>query len=314
MFEFVFLGTSASAPSVHRGLSAHIIKHNEHRFLVDCGEGTQRQILKSGLGFKRLNHILITHGHLDHILGLAGLFSTFTRWETLESVEILAGKWTLERIDALLYGVRVIGKGGDSSLNVDLRAIKPGVIFQAEDFNIRAFTVSHRGPDCFGFVFEERAHRPFLPEKAEALGVPPGPLRRDLVNGQAVTLENGATVRPEDVLGEPVPGAKLVHVGDTGNIRDILEHARDADALVIEATYTEEERDMAREFAHLTARQAAELARDAGVHKLLLTHISRRYRENDVLAEAQAIFPNTAVARDFDAYQIKRRDVAKVEN
>ncbi len=314
MFEFVFLGTSASAPSVHRGLSAHIVKHNEHRFLVDCGEGTQRQILKSGLGFKRLNHILITHGHLDHILGLAGLFSTFTRWETLESVEILAGKWTLERIDALLYGVRVIGKGGDNSLSVDLRAIKPGVIFQAEDFHIRAFTVSHRGPDCFGFVFEERAHRPFLPEKAEALGVPPGPLRRDLVNGQPVTLENGTVVRPEDVLGDSLPGAKLVHVGDTGNTRDILDHARGADALVIEATYTEEERDMAREFAHLTARQAAELARDAGVHKLLLTHISRRYRESDVLAEAQAIFPNTAVARDFDAYQIKRREVTKIEN
>ena len=147
LFEIVFLGTSASAPSIHRGLTAQIIKHNEYRFLVDCGEGTQRQILKSGLGFKRLNHILITHGHLDHILGLAGLFSTFTRWETLEEVEILAGKWALERIDALLYGVRVIPKGNENLLKLNLREIKPGVIVEAEDFSVRAFPVSHRGPD-----------------------------------------------------------------------------------------------------------------------------------------------------------------------
>jgi ribonuclease Z len=173
--------------------------------------------------------------------------------------------------------------------------------------------VQHRGPDCYGFVFEERAHRPFLPEKAEALGVPPGPLRGELVNGQAVILENGKKVKPDQVLGESVPGVKLVHVGDTGNTADILEAARGADALVIEATYLEEEREMAKEFAHLTARQAAELAREAGVSKLLLTHVSRRYRESDVLAEAQAIFPDVAVARDFDVYQIKHGEVSKVE-
>lgn len=312
MFEITFLGTSASAPSVHRGLSAHIIKHNEFRFLVDCGEGTQRQILKSGLGFKRLNHILITHGHLDHILGLAGLFSTFTRWETLEDIEILAGTWTLERIEALLYGVRVIPKGKQNPVNVSLRAVAPGVIFEADNFHIRTFAVSHRGPDCLGFVFEEYARRPFLPEKAEALGVPNGPLRRDLVQGKAITLPDGRVVQPHEVLAEEVKGAKLVHIGDTGRTDDILEHCRDADALVIEATYLESERDMARDFAHLTARQAAELARDAGVGKLLLTHISRRYRESDVLAEAREIFPNVAVARDFDTFQVRRGEVVKV--
>jgi ribonuclease Z len=314
MFEFVFLGTSASAPSVHRGLSAHMVKHNEYRFLVDCGEGTQRQILKAGLGFKRLNNILVTHGHLDHILGLAGLFSTLTRWETLEDVNILAGRWTLERIDALLYGVRVINKGKGNPVQVNLRAIDPGLIFEAEDFEIRAFSVLHRGPDCFGFVFEEKAHRPFLVEKAEALGVPPGPMRRDLVNGDPVTLENGTIIQPEQVLGDPLPGAKLVHVGDTGSTAEVLAAARGADALVIEATYLEEEREMAKEFAHLTARQAAELAAEAGVGQLLLTHVSRRYREGDVLAEAAAVFPRVAVARDFDGYQIKRGEVTKIKN
>jgi ribonuclease Z len=290
-----------------------MVKHNEHRFLVDCGEGTQRQILKSGLGFKRLNHILITHGHLDHILGLAGLFSTFTRWETLEEVEILAGSWALERIEALLYGVRVIPQGKTGQLNVNLRILEPGPIIEGEDFTISAFPVSHRGPDCFGFLFEERSRRPFLPVKAEALGVPLGPLRRDLVAGKTIELEDGSTVEPDQVLGPEQRGARLIHVGDTGRTADILETASDSDCLVIEATYLEEERDMASQFAHLTARMAAELAAEAGVGQLILTHISRRYRERDILAEAQAIFANTVVARDFDVFQVKRGETLKVE-
>ena len=109
MFDIIFLGTSASAPSIHRGLSAQVVKHDEHRFLIDCGEGTQRQILKSGIGFKRLNRILITHGHLDHILGLAGLLSTFSRWETIDELEIYAGRWALERIRDLVFGVVLRG-------------------------------------------------------------------------------------------------------------------------------------------------------------------------------------------------------------
>ncbi len=314
MFELVFLGTSASAPSLRRGLSAQLVKHNEHRFLIDCGEGTQRQILKSGIGFKRLNHILITHGHLDHILGLAGLFSTFSRWETLEQVEILAGAWALERIEALLYGVRVVPHGQRTNLDLKLTELQPGVIFEDEDFSISAFPVTHRGPDCYGFRFEEKARRPFLAEKADALGVPQGPERRELVRGKPITLADGRTVQPEQVLGDEEAGTKLVHVGDTGATDDILEVARGADLLVIEATYLEEEREMAGEFAHLTARQAAELARDAGVGQLILTHISRRYRERDVVAEAQAVFPNSRVARDFDVFQIKRGETIKLED
>jgi ribonuclease Z len=312
LFEIIFLGTSASAPSVYRGLSASVIKHNEHRFLIDCGEGTQRQILKSGIGFKRLNRILITHGHLDHILGLAGLFSTFSRWETIDEVEILGGRYALERIRNLLYGVQIIHPT-QSQIKVTLREIEPGIIFKDEDFSVTAFSVDHRGPDCFGFCFEVQARHPFLADKAEALGIPHGPIRRELVQGKTVKLEDGRVVKPDDVLGPEEPGTKFVHVGDTGSIEKLFDVCQDADTLVIEATYLEAEAEMASEFAHLTATQAATLARDAGVKHLILTHISRRYREKDVWQEAQDIFPNTTVARDFDVFQVKRGECVKVE-
>jgi len=306
LFEIIFLGTSASAPSARRGLSAQIVKHDEYRFLVDCGEGTQRQILQSGAGFKNLTRILLTHGHLDHILGLAGLLSTFMRWEAVQQMEIFGGRATLERVRALLYDV--VLRGVQPPMPLFLREIKPGPFFEAEDFTISAFPVTHRGPDCLGYVFETKSRRPFLAEKADALGVPFGPERRDLVAGKTVTLAlaGGRTVSPDQVLGPLQRGAKLVVVGDTGRTDDLLSVCQDADALVIESTYTSAEAEMARQFSHLTARAGAELAAKAGVKQLILTHISRRYREKDVLADAVEVFPNTVVARDFDSYQIKR--------
>ena len=311
MFEIVFLGTSASAPSVHRGLSAQVVLHDEYRFLVDCGEGTQRQILRSGLGFKRLNRILITHGHLDHILGLAGLLSTFSRWETIDQMEIYAGKSALERIHDLLYGV--VLRGARPPMEIRLVEIKPGDFFHGGDFTVSAFPVIHRGPDCFGFLFEEKPRRPFLDEQAEALAVPPGPWRRDLVGGQPALLPDGRTILPDQVLGPERPGTRFVVVGDTGRTENLVEFCREADALVIESTYLEDESEMARDFAHLTARQAAQLAVRAGVKNLILTHLSRRYRERDILAEAEAFFPGARVARDFDAYQVRRGVCVKIQ-
>jgi ribonuclease Z len=312
LFEIIFLGTSASAPSIHRGLSAQVVKHDEHRFLIDCGEGTQRQILRSGLGFKRLNRVLLTHGHLDHILGLAGLLSTFMRWEAIDEIEIYGGRSALDRVHDLLFSV--VFRGIRPPIELKLLEIKPGLIFDADDFSITAFPVSHRGPDCYGYLFEEKARRPFLPEKAEALEIPPGPWRRDMVAGKTVTLPDGRQISPDQVLGLERPGTKFVHIGDTGRTNNILEHVSGADTLVIESTYLEEEVEMAAKFGHLTAFQAAQLAHQTGVKHLILTHLSRRYRERDILAEARAIFPNTFVARDFDTYQIRRGECEKVES
>jgi ribonuclease Z len=306
LFEIVFLGTSASAPSVQRGLSSLFVQHEEFRFLVDCGEGTQRQILKSGVGFKRLNQILLTHGHLDHILGLGGLISTFLRWEVMEEIEIYGTQHTLERVYDLIFGVVLRGFRGKPP--VILHAIEPGVFFEAENFTISAFPVEHRGSKSLGYRFEERSRRPFLPEKAEVLNVPPGPWRRDLVNGKTVTLPDGRTIDPDQVLGEPRKGTSLVVVGDTGRPEKVIQYAKDADALVIESTYIQAEEDLAKRFDHLTAVQAAGVAKEAGVGKLFLTHLSRRYRERDVLEEAQNIFQPVYVARDFDHYKILRED------
>lgn len=312
MFEITFLGTSASAPSIHRGLSAQVVKHEEYRFLIDCGEGTQRQILKSGLGFKRLNRVLITHGHLDHILGLGGLLSTFMRWEAIDRIEIFGGRSALDRVRDLLLGV--VLRGIDPPVDLVFQEIRSGVIYDADDFTVTAFPVTHRGPDCYGYIFEEKPRRPFLPEKAEALEIPPGPWRRDLVAGKRVTLPDGRVIKPDQVLGPERIGTKLVHVGDVSRIENLTRHARGADALVIEATYREEDADMAKRFGHLTARQAATLALEAEVKHLILTHISRRYRERDVLDEAAAIFADTQVARDFDTYQVKRGECTKIDD
>jgi ribonuclease Z len=304
LFEILFLGTSASAPSAQRGLSAQIVSHNEYRFLIDCGEGTQRQILQSGIGFKRLTRILLTHGHLDHILGLGGLLSTFLRWEAIEELEIYGGRATLDRVHDLLYGV--VLRGNQPPMPLRMNAIKPGVIFDADDFTVTAFPVTHRGPDCLGYTFEGKPRRPFLSQKADELGVPFGPERSRLVAGEVISLPDGRRVTPDDVLGPLERGAKLVVVGDAGRTDSLVEVCREADTLVIESTYLDEAADMAKEFSHLTARMGAELAVKAGVKRLILTHLSRRYRGKDVLAEAQAIFPNVSVARDFDTFQVKR--------
>ena len=306
MFEITFLGTSASAPSPKRNLPSYLVQHDEYRFLVDCGEGTQRQILQSGVGFKRLNRILITHGHLDHILGLAGLLSTFMRWESIDGLEIYGGSSALDRISDLLNGV--VLRGSTAPMPISLIPIKKGVFFEGSDFTVSAFPVQHRGPDCLGYLFEEKSRRPFLPEKALELGLTPGPLFGKLATGNSVTLEDGRTITPEMVMGEVRRGTRLAALGDLGETESLVNLLQGVDGLVIESTYLEEEADMARQYAHLTAKQAAEFAKKIKAGKMMITHLSRRYRDKDVAAEARSVFPEAVVARDFDTFTIKREE------
>ena len=231
--QITFLGTSSGVPTRSRNVSSLALRLPQRAefWLFDCGEGTQRQILQSGIGFKQLNSILLTHGHLDHILGLGGLMSTFMRWESIEELEIFGGRGALERVKTLINDV--VLRGANPPMKLHYREIGPGVLFETDDFTVTAFPVTHRGPDCLGYLFEEKARRPFLAEKATELGVPFGPERRRLVEGASVTLADGRIVTSEDVLGDFQRGTKLMVVGDTGRTDDLLEPARGADALVI---------------------------------------------------------------------------------
>ena len=313
MFEVVFLGTSASTPSAYRGLTAHIIMYRQYRFLLDCGEGTQRQILLSGLGFKGLNRILLTHSHLDHILGLGGLLSTLGRWEALQDIEIYGGQAALDRVGDLIY--RVVWRGHRPPVKIRLIPLQPQMVLLEDDrFKLSTFPVSHRGPDSYGFLFEEKSRRPFLAESAEALGVPFGPERGRLVSGESITLADGRIITPDEVLGAEIPGTRYVHVGDVGRTDNLVEICRDASALTIESTYVEEEAVMAQNFGHLTAAQAARLARQANVSGLILTHLSRRYYGREVRDEARTIFPNSYVARDLDHFQVTKEGVRRLKN
>lgn len=303
MFEVVFLGTSASSPSVQRNLTSTLVLHEGDRFLLDCAEGTQRQLLRSGAGFKRLNLVLLTHGHLDHILGLGGLIATLGRWELMESMDVYGGAWALERVRDLL---KVVQRGGGPEMEVRLHPTMPGVILESQRCRVSAFEVQHRGPGNLGYTLEEPSRRPFLPERAEALGVPAGPVRRRLVEGEAVTLPDGRLIRPEDVLGPTLPGVKLCYIGDVGRVDDLVDDVREATALICEATFLEEDREMARRHGHITATQAGWLARQAGVKALYLNHISRRYSARQVLLEARREFPPTRVVRDLERVRVTR--------
>jgi ribonuclease Z len=303
LFEVVFLGTAAGVPSVERALPALIVMHGGRRFLVDCGEGTQRQLLKSGLGLRRLDRVLLTHAHVDHLLGIGGLIASLALLQAGKGLTVYGGASALRAVQSLLS--EVIWPGGRPPIEVRYEPIRPGAMIEDDDLRVCAFPVSHRGAESFGFVFEERPRPRLLPERLAALGVPAGPERRRLLQGETVVLPDGCAVAPEEVVGPLAPAVRLVVVGDAGAADELLEVVRGADALIIEATFLERDADKAAERGHLTAAQAARLAHDASVRALYLTHLSGRYDQVEVEAEARAIFPGVIVARDFDRIVVR---------
>jgi ribonuclease Z len=305
VFEVVFLGTAAGVPSLERGLPALIVLHRGRRFLVDCGEGTQRQLLQSGLGLRGLDCVLLTHAHVDHLLGLGGLVATLALLQAREGLTVYGGTSTLQAVRSLL--AEVIWPGGRPPVEVTCAPIEPGAIIDDERLCVRAFPVSHRGSDSFGFVFQDKPRPRLMPERLAALAIPAGPERGRLLRGETVVLPDGRTIAPNEVLGPPAPAARLVVVGDAADADELLEVVKDADALIIEATFLERDADKAAARGHLTAAQAAQLARAANVRALCLTHISNRYQQAEVEAEARGIFPGAMVARDFDRLTVRAK-------
>jgi ribonuclease Z len=303
LFELVFLGTAAGVPAVDRGLPALVVLHRHRRFLVDCGEGTQRQLLKSGLGLRRLEAVLLTHGHLDHLLGIGGLVATLALLAAGERITVYGGAAALSAVRSLL--TEVVWPEGPPRFEVERIRLAPGTIIEDDHLRVRAFPVAHRGGDSFGFAFEEKSRPRLLPDRLAAFDVPAGPERRRLLRGEAVVLPDGRRIAPDDVLGPPRPGARLVVVGDAAGTDALLEPARNADALIIEATFLERDAAMAAARSHLTAAQAARLAHAANVRALHLTHLSGRYEQAEIEAEARTIFPAATVARDFDRITVR---------
>jgi ribonuclease Z len=231
------------------------------------------------------------------------------RWETLEQFTIFGGRTALERVEDLIY--RIVLRDAKTATKLHFTEVKPGSLFEDKSFELSAFPVTHRGSGNFGYLFREKSHRPFLADKAEALGVPFGPERKLLVAGNPIELADARVIQPDEVLGDLIEGASLAVVGDAARVDNLIDAVRGVDALVIESTYCSVEAELAKAFGHLTATQAAQLAREAGVQQLILTHLSRRYPEREVLAEARAIFPETLVARDFDHFRIQKDKTAQ---
>jgi len=306
MFDLVFLGTAAAVPSAERGLPALLVARGPSRFLIDCGEGTQRQLMRAGLGFRGLGHVLLTHAHLDHVLGLAGLLATFALYRVDGTIEIVGSNETVAFVRR--YLADTIGPEREGSYR--LRAVSPGPVLVRQGWRLDAFAVAHRGTESLGYRFQDEPRHPLISERLDALGVPAGPERAMLAQGRPVVLADGRHIVPEMVNGAPVPGAALAVVGDTEESASLVEPVRGADALVIEATFLERDAPLARARAHLTAAAAARLARDAEVRELLLTHISGRYSPEEILTEAARHFPSVRVVADFDRVSIRARDDA----
>ena len=302
MFELVFLGTAGSVPSVERGLPALLVGFGRHRVLVDCGEGTQRQLRRSGIGYRHLDRILLTHADLDHVLGLGGLTATLALQAGETALAIHGGAATLAFVQR--YLVDAVWRGRPP-LDLALNPLEPGPVWQADGFRIDCFHVRHRNTDSFGFRFAGSARRHLVPERAAALGVPEGPFWRDLAHGIAVTLPDGRRIEPDQVLGAPRPGTALVVIGDVEETGSLHDAVRGADALVIEASFLERDARLARQRGHLTAGEAGRFAAECAVGALYLTHISERYEGEAVLEEAQRHFPQAHLAADLERVMVR---------
>ncbi len=289
-----FLGTGAAVPTLERNVSSLAISREGEMLLFDCGEGTQRQMMRYGVGFS-FREIFFTHYHSDHLLGVTGLIRTLGLQARTEPMTLYGPKGAAKILGATLdVGIE------RTKFPVEIVEVAPGDRLARGDYDIAVFPTDHRA-DTVGYALVEhdRLGR-FEPERAKELGIPEGPAWGRLHRGETVELPDGRTIGPEGLVGEPRPGRTVVYTGDTRPHDAVIDAAHHADLLIHEATFGHDEIDRAIATGHSTALEAAEVARAAEVSRLVLTHISARYSREapELLAEAQAVFPETAVARD----------------
>jgi ribonuclease Z len=294
MLSITFLGTGAAMPTVDRNVSGLALQREGETILFDCGEGSQRQMMRYGVGFS-FTEIFFTHYHADHMLGVTGLLRTMGLQERSVPVTLYGPRGAQRMLGAAIaLGIE------RNKFPIEIVEVRPGDRLVRADYDIVVFETEHRA-DTVGYALVEHVRLGrFHPERALELGIPEGPMWGRLHKGQAVVLDDGRRIEPEDLVGEPRRGRTVVYSGDTRPTLSLIQAARDADLLVHEATFGGDELERARETGHSTAAEAAQVALDAGVRRLVLTHISPRYGRDapELLAEARAIFPETTIARD----------------
>jgi ribonuclease Z len=291
----LLLGTSASRPTVERNVSSLAVHREGETLMFDCGEGTQRQMMRYGVSFA-FGDLFFTHFHADHVIGVIGLMRTMA----------LQGRTDPLRLWGPRGASRMLKRAEDFGMDrltfpLEVTEVEPGQRIERAEYAIVPFAVDHRGARAVGYVLEERDRKGrFNPDLARELGIPEGPLWGQIHRGLAVTLDDGRTIEPSRFVGAPRPGRRVAITGDTRPCATTVDAARGADLLVHEATFGNEEAERAVETGHSTAREAACLARDAGVRSLVLTHFSARYSRDasDLAREARECFENTVVGRD----------------
>jgi ribonuclease Z len=295
VIDIVFLGTGGSIPTTGRNHPAIVVRHSGWNLMLDCGEDAQRQFELASLGQNKKMSILISHMHGDHVLGLGGLLLRFSLLGRIKPLEIYGPP---ELIPYVKMNQATINLG--TTFKTTVYGISSGILFDADNLQVRAFEVDHRG---LAFGYELTYQRPtgeFNPDIAKKLGVPKGPLWGQLADGKSVKLTTGKVIKPEDVTGPKPNPLKIVYTGDTRPCETLREAANEANVLISEAMYTSEHSDLAEERGHMTAASAAEIAKSSGVHLLVLTHYSPRYENGgQILEEAQSIFPDAILASDM---------------
>lgn len=300
-----FLGTSAGTPTQDRGMPSILLEVGGELLLLDCGEGTQRQLMKAKASLGKKMKVFITHMHGDHIFGLPGMIQTMNLINRTNPLEIFGPPGLGEFIRQTTVPAMC-----QPSFDLQVHEVAEGQgwreIFRCKHYRIIGSWGEHSVPNIAYRIEVGGSLGRFLPEKAKEKGVPEGPLWGMLKSGKAVTLEDGRTVSPEEVLGEPVRGVSIVYSGDTRPCEAVRRLAEGADLLIHEATFSEDLRARAEAEGHSTARGAAELAKEARVGRLIITHFSARYQNAALLEdEAKEVFPETVAAKDFDTYALR---------